>query len=200
LNGEVPIALGIVAPDQPEARTVIAAFEADERFRIVGLAAEAGEVWDWSFCDVVVVLGGTGVGAPRTLLVGGSMEGAGLLGVSLPLEEEGVRGRLPTTAGPEQIKAAVLAIAVGLVVGLPQGRAAGDNPPKDDDPPVALTAREGEVMQLAARGFSNAEIARALGITDHTVKYHLSMLYRKLEAANRTEAVARALSLGLVSI
>ena len=67
-------------------------------------------------------------------------------------------------------------------------------------PQIALTAREEEVIQLTARGFSNEDIAKALGITSHTVKYHLSVLYRKLYAANRAEAVAQALALGLVSL
>lgn len=55
------------------------------------------------------------------------------------------------------------------------------------------TARERECLSLLARGFTNAEIARAMGITERTAGYYVSKLLAKLEAGNRTEAVARAL-------
>jgi DNA-binding NarL/FixJ family response regulator len=51
-----------------------------------------------------------------------------------------------------------------------------------------LTAREAEVLGLAAQGFTNGHIARQLWITEQTVKFHLSKCYRKLGVANRTEA------------
>jgi DNA-binding NarL/FixJ family response regulator len=54
--------------------------------------------------------------------------------------------------------------------------------------PLGLTRREGEVLDLIAQGYSNAEIARDLGITEQTVKGHLWRLYRKLGVSNRTAA------------
>jgi DNA-binding NarL/FixJ family response regulator len=51
-----------------------------------------------------------------------------------------------------------------------------------------LTRREREILQLVAEGLSNAKIARQLWVTEQTVKFHLSNIYRKLEVANRTEA------------
>ena len=63
-----------------------------------------------------------------------------------------------------------------------------------------LTAREKEVLQHMAEGLANKQIALALGISEHTVKFHLSALYAKLGAASRTEAVKRGIELGLISL
>ena len=51
-----------------------------------------------------------------------------------------------------------------------------------------LTKRELEILQLVAEGHSNGELARMLWVTEQTVKFHLSNIYRKLDVANRTEA------------
>jgi NarL family two-component system response regulator LiaR len=66
--------------------------------------------------------------------------------------------------------------------------------------PPALTAREREVLRLVARGDPNKAIAAALGITERTVKFHLSALMGKLGAANRTEAVRLAAQRGLLEL
>jgi DNA-binding NarL/FixJ family response regulator len=57
----------------------------------------------------------------------------------------------------------------------------------DDDSP-GLTRRELEILRLVAEGHSNAQLARMLWVTEQTIKFHLSNIYRKLEVANRTEA------------
>jgi DNA-binding NarL/FixJ family response regulator len=62
----------------------------------------------------------------------------------------------------------------------------------------SLTPRELEVLQLVASGSSNGEIAQALWVTEQTVKFHLSNVYRKLEVGNRTEASHYAHVNGLV--
>ena len=64
---------------------------------------------------------------------------------------------------------------------------------------VGLTRREREMLQLASEGLSNIKIARLLWVTEQTVKFHLSNIYRKLEVKNRTQAAAKARSLGLTS-
>jgi DNA-binding CsgD family transcriptional regulator len=56
--------------------------------------------------------------------------------------------------------------------------------------PASLTTREREVLELVASGAANKRIARALGMTEHTVKFHLGSVYRKLGVTNRTEAAA----------
>jgi DNA-binding NarL/FixJ family response regulator len=63
----------------------------------------------------------------------------------------------------------------------------------------ALTGRELEVLRLVAAGSTNGEIARALWVTEQTVKFHLSNVYRKLDVGNRTEASHYAHVNGLVS-
>jgi DNA-binding CsgD family transcriptional regulator len=52
------------------------------------------------------------------------------------------------------------------------------------------TAREREVLELVAQGDANQRIDRALGLSEHTVKFHLSSIFRKLGANNRTQAAA----------
>jgi NarL family two-component system response regulator LiaR len=62
-----------------------------------------------------------------------------------------------------------------------------------------LTAREMEILNLVARGLTNKAIGGQLSISDRTVQNHLAHIFGKLQAASRTEAVMRAVSLGLVS-
>lgn len=61
-----------------------------------------------------------------------------------------------------------------------------------------LSPREQEVLQLVAAGLPNKAIARELGISDHTVKFHVSSLLSKLDAGSRTEAVTTATRRGLL--
>jgi DNA-binding NarL/FixJ family response regulator len=61
-----------------------------------------------------------------------------------------------------------------------------------------LTAREREILGLAAAGLTNARIGRELWVTEQTVKFHLSNIYRKLGVSNRTEASRFAHANGLV--
>lgn len=65
-------------------------------------------------------------------------------------------------------------------------------------PGADLTPREVEVLQLAARGMSNAHVARQLFVTEQTIKFHLANVYRKLGAGNRTEAAHMATRQGLI--
>ena len=68
-----------------------------------------------------------------------------------------------------------------------------------DEPPIeALTPREHDVLMLLADGAGNRAIAERLGISDHTVKFHLSAIFGKLGVTTRTAAVRRALRLGWV--
>lgn len=62
----------------------------------------------------------------------------------------------------------------------------------------ALSARELETLDCLRRGLTNAQIAKALGISEHTVKHHVKAVCDKLDTSDRTEAVARAFELGLL--
>ena len=73
----------------------------------------------------------------------------------------------------------------------------GPAAPKPDSSP-GLTRRELEILQLTAEGHSNAELARMLWVTEQTVKFHLSNIYRKLNVSNRTEASRWAQLRGLL--
>jgi DNA-binding CsgD family transcriptional regulator len=66
------------------------------------------------------------------------------------------------------------------------------------EPDLALTPRECEVLALLAEGASNKAIARRLAISVHTVKFHIASLLDKLDAEGRTEAVAQAARLGAI--
>jgi len=65
---------------------------------------------------------------------------------------------------------------------------------------IALSIREINVLNLVARGLSNKQIATKLGISDKTVRNHLSRIFRKLDACNRIQAVMNAMRVGLLSI
>ena len=65
---------------------------------------------------------------------------------------------------------------------------------------IALTARELEVLALLAEGASNKLIARRLGISSHTAKYHVASLLEKLDAVSRTDAVAQAARIGVLQL
>ncbi|MBA2690935.1 MAG: helix-turn-helix transcriptional regulator [Rubrobacter sp.] len=67
-------------------------------------------------------------------------------------------------------------------------------------PPEPLTAREREVLALLAEGLSNRKIARELYISEHTVKFHLSSIFAKLDVSSRAGAVSRGAHFGLVSL
>ena len=71
---------------------------------------------------------------------------------------------------------------------------------REDRPIERMTVRELQVLELLVDGLSNKAIAARLGVSDETVKFHLSSILGKLGAANRTEAVKRAVRMGLVVI
>jgi DNA-binding CsgD family transcriptional regulator len=69
-----------------------------------------------------------------------------------------------------------------------------------DRPVESLTTREREVLVLVADGLHNREIAARLGVSEHTVKFHLGAVFGKLGASTRTEAVQKGIRLGIVEI
>jgi DNA-binding NarL/FixJ family response regulator len=117
----------------------------------------------------------------------------------------GIVGR---AANRRQLQAAVLAVASGLCVMSPEAVEAGPGETAEEmedtgerlalDEP--LTAREREVLDLASRGLSNREIGATLGISEHTVKFHLAAVYGKLGVSTRTAAVRRGLRRGVIRI
>jgi DNA-binding NarL/FixJ family response regulator len=126
--------------------------------------------------------------------------------------QAGAAAVLPETCDGEVLHAAIRAAACGLasIAGefraslLDDGLAAVDALVEDADDvapiAVALTPRELQVLQLLAEGASNKAIARRLGVTPHTAKFHVASIVTKLDATGRTDAVARAMRLGLLMI
>lgn len=108
-----------------------------------------------------------------------------------------VWGILPTDTSAEELTAAVHALSQGLIVGAPSLLFESENEPLERGP---LTERESEVLGLLAKGLANKQIAVALGISEHTVKFHVSSIYTKLNVANRTEAVREGLRGGWIAL
>ena len=101
-------------------------------------------------------------------------------------------------APDDQWRAALHAVAAGLSVRpRPAGARAAEDEPYDVE---ALTPRERDVLDLLAMGLPNRAIAQRLGISEHTVKFHLAAIFGKLQATTRTEAIRRALQEGLVTL
>lgn len=113
---------------------------------------------------------------------------------SMDLIRSGARGVLPVDATPEQIGIALKAVATELVVVAPEAIHRTQTAPAGS----ALTARETEVLRMIAAGLANKEIAYRLGISEHTVKFHVSALLGKLGAASRAEAIAIGVRRGIV--
>ena len=115
-------------------------------------------------------------------------------------------GVLSPDATEDELAAAVRAVGEGLWVGAPSLvremiRFSGRRESLGEESLTEqLTAREKEVIQLMAQGLANKQIALSLGISEHTVKFHLSSLYSKLGISSRTEAIKRGIELGLISL
>lgn len=114
----------------------------------------------------------------------------------------GARAVLHRSSSRNEIIAAIKAITSGLAVLPPELLATllHEAPPADDVLKAQLTRRELEVLAAMADGASNKAIARQLGISFHTAKFHVAAILAKLDADSRTEAVAKATQSGLVML
>lgn len=116
-----------------------------------------------------------------------------------PLRGEQPAGVLPRAVTAEQLDPALRAVAAGLLVRVP-ARNPHDGFAAVDEAPALLTPREAEILALVGQGMSNKAVARTLGISVHTVKFHLEALFAKLEATSRAEAVAKGLRGGVIEL
>jgi len=116
------------------------------------------------------------------------------------LRAAGLRSLLPLRATADELVAAVRAVQAGLFVlhpdALTSPRAAGTGATSR----APLTSREREILELMADGATNRSIALRLGISRHTVKFHVASILVKLDADSRAEAVAHALRAGLLEV
>jgi len=180
------------APDPektgPALRVAIAASDPVRRRGLAAIVREAGfEVAELSD------------GADLVLADGENDAPAGPPVLALGAAEAGQAGLLPRDTPPEQIDAAIRAVAAGLTV------RAGEPPRPSfeavgEGEPALLTPREVDVLAAIGNGSSNKAVARRLGISEHTVKFHVESLFRKLGAASRADAVHKGLRRRLIEM
>ena len=116
-------------------------------------------------------------------------------GISKALEA-GAKGAILKSADLSELRKAIFEVANGKSYISSEIRHI-----MDEDPPVnALSPRQGEILQAIARGLSNTDIAKLLGISLDMVREHTSALFQKLGAANRTEAVTIAIRKHLLKL
>jgi two-component system, NarL family, response regulator YdfI len=127
---------------------------------------------------------------------------------SLEALSAGASAILPLSANPVEIVATIKMVAEGLAI-FPQkllttlssrAEIVDGLPGQTDGGRPRLSERERIVLTAMADGLSNKEIARRLGISFHTVKFHVASILEKLEVETRTEAVIKAAQLGLVML
>ena len=121
--------------------------------------------------------------------------------------EKGASGYVVKSINPLDLPSTIRQVVDGSVyhpgvAGAVGGTGAGGSKPrsstKDAAPPAGLTERELTILRLVAEGLSNLDIASKLYVTEQTVKFHLSNIYRKLGVGNRTEATRYAYRNGLI--
>jgi len=187
----------------------------DARLQVIGDAAHAGEI-EANPADVDVLVWSPGSSLRRDSLLAdyGNLhlpESAALLLIhddprliaQLPRLKAHGWGLLSPEASREELTAAVVAVYEGLVVTDPgwmeQFSTGLISAIEGDEQMIeALTARELEILQLLALGLTNKQIALKLGISAHTVKFHVSSIFAKMGTTNRTETVKLGLQKGLI--
>jgi len=122
--------------------------------------------------------------------------------LTLPLRAWGL---LPTDCSEEALITTLYALDLGLIVGdAAQMQPLLTTPTRraetSDSANTALTERELEVLTLLADGLANKQISAVLNISEHTVKFHVSSIYTKLDVSNRAEAVRQGIQLGWIMV
>ena len=211
---EAPIRI-VVADDHPVVRDgLVAMLRADPAFDIVGEAAngaEAVRLVEATAPDVLLLdlemPGLDGVAVLRRLRESGSRTRAIVFTVFdtderiIAAVEAGAVGYLLKGAPRADVFSAVRIVAAGGSLLAPLATSAVLRRVRGEAPPVtgpSLTPRERTVLEHLAHGLGNKQIAAQLGISDRTVKFHVSAVFAKLGAANRTDAVTRAAQAGLI--
>jgi DNA-binding CsgD family transcriptional regulator len=191
------IRIAIVADTLGRARHLAALLADDERLDIVDVRASQGRALDIRV-DVVVVIG------PVTVKASDYHSPVVLISDARPSFGRNIRATLPVTASASEISAAIEAAANDLSVFTQEQVLrwipSNENHVHEETLVEELTPRELEVLRMIADGSLNKEIARALGISEHTVKFHVAQILAKLNAGSRTEAVSLGIRRGLITI
>jgi DNA-binding NarL/FixJ family response regulator len=205
-----------IADDHPVVREgLVAMLETEPDFEVVGTAATGAEAAALvARVDPDVMLLDLelpeldGVGVLRRLAAEGARVRVIVFTVFdtderiIAAVEAGAAGYLLKGAPRGDLFAAVRTVAAGGSLLAPVASSAVLRRVRGEAPTggPSLTPREREVLQALARGLGNKQIAAQLGVSERTVKFHVSSLFEKLGAGNRTEAVTIAARAGLVSI
>ena len=207
----------LIADDQTLVRQGIRTLlEMDREISVVGEAADAAEAIELVLGSPVDVLlldirmpGEDGIAVLRNLSARNALPPTLILttfddsDVVLDGIRAGARGFLLKDVSYQQLLAAIRAVAGGATVFQPAVterllRAGTALHVDMEAPREELTAREAEVVRLMAGGYSNREIAAALGTAEGTVKNHVSSILAKFGVHDRTRAVLKALETGLL--
>ena len=199
-----PVRVLIVAPppDRPGLRDELE----ESGLHVAGEVTMPSAIAEEDAIDVIVLGDGGLLDA-----IGSSREPAAVALVVLT-RDEGIASELAArdlrgwaVVSPESASADLAAAVVAAARGFAVHPVSADHPEGDADdegedaPLEALTTREREVLELVSEGLPNKAIASRLGISDHTVKFHLSSIFSKLGVSTRTEAVRRAVRAGLIT-
>jgi DNA-binding NarL/FixJ family response regulator len=198
----------IVADDATAAETVRRALRYAPICRVVGWAPgrkPCGELAAMARPDVVVLDDGDMAGSTfdRAREIRSSLPEAKIVllvaetdpGMLADAAAAGVHAAIAKTASPASVGMLVREIAAGHVFHFAPAAPA---PVEELHSTSVLTCRELEILRHVAAGLSNGRIATELWVTEQTVKFHLSNVYRKLGLSNRTEAAHYAYLNGLV--
>lgn len=162
-------------------RILVSAADEARREALTAMIAAAGHAPAAAASDADLVLSELrGPGGRRSLAINAGGD------------EDDPAGMLPLDADPQQIDAALRAVAAGLIVRTPGGAEFGFHAIDEGDGQKLLTPREIEVLNAIGEGLTNKAIARRLGISLHTVKFHVKSIFRKLGVRSRTGAIMRA--------
>jgi DNA-binding NarL/FixJ family response regulator len=210
-DSENTIQVGLVTPPGALRAGVRAMLSGETSIRITAEAASIEELTGLpAGIDVIVATSGAvrrassqeGIQAPVLVLVADDAFDFSYLLVNTPR----AWGILPLEADAGTLQAAIRALHEGLTVSTPlllKRILDGYHKSSDGLEPgeaEALTPREMEVLQQLALGLTNKQIALALAISEHTVKYHISSIYSKLGVMNRAEAVHSGIRHGWIEL
>ncbi len=197
----------LVVAASPALRAGLVSLLASDRL-LEPIAAEGVELGDAGSAPSAVVVDYS-AGEPEEILsIAEAFPGTALvmIGADPGTDGPGLSGApvayLPSDVDAAALAAAVRAAAAGLIVLDPTvaGATGVHTHARTSENAGTLTAREREVLLLVAEGLPNKAIARELGISEHTAKFHVGSLLGKLGAASRTEAVTLATRRGILPV
>ncbi len=201
----------LLADDHPLTRSGIAEFlRRESTLELIGEAEDGQKAWqliqelkpDVALLDIRMPgLDGVSVaqkvkaaGLPTATVMLTSYDAQQYVMASL---RAGARGFVLKTVSPRELTAAITTVSKG---GLYLDPEVASVMGKQDFDPEQLSAREREVLVLAAKGLSSKEVASRLFISERTVQTHLASIYDKLGSKNKTEALLLALKYGVVTL